>query len=312
METKSDRFTVEHLRTYVRVGTHDGQFHADDVFAVAALRMTYEDVILVRSRDPIVLASCDILADVGGEYNPDTNKFDHHQRGRAGARSNGVLYSSFGLVWQKFGAHLCGGDQSIADMVDQRMVQHIDMIDNGQHMFSGTSQFPGAQQFNTSTFVALLNPRYDEVPADYESAFHAALIFAEHALHRMIGSCIGERKARDEVKEACLAAGHSPVIVMNRFAPWQNCVHEFSAESAQFIVFPGDTGTWMVQAIPKSPGSFTPRRALPEAWGGLRDAQLQELTGVSDAVFCHPGLFICGAKTLAGAMRLAFMASEPV
>ena len=35
---------------------------------------------IVRSRDPAVLKGCDIVVDVGGEYNPDTHRYDHHQR----------------------------------------------------------------------------------------------------------------------------------------------------------------------------------------------------------------------------------------
>jgi uncharacterized UPF0160 family protein len=35
---------------------------------------------ILRSRDPSVLKGCDIVVDVGGEYNPDTHRYDHHQR----------------------------------------------------------------------------------------------------------------------------------------------------------------------------------------------------------------------------------------
>ena len=41
--------------------------------------------------------SADIVIDVGGQYDPDAGRFDHHQRGGAGERENGIPYSSFGL-----------------------------------------------------------------------------------------------------------------------------------------------------------------------------------------------------------------------
>ncbi len=58
---------------------------------------------MIRTRDLEVINKADIVIDVGGEYNADTGRFDHHQRGGAGERENGIPYSSFGLIWQKYG-----------------------------------------------------------------------------------------------------------------------------------------------------------------------------------------------------------------
>ena len=33
-----------------------------------------------RTRDPKVLEQCDVVVDVGGVYDPDTHRYDHHQR----------------------------------------------------------------------------------------------------------------------------------------------------------------------------------------------------------------------------------------
>lgn len=308
-QLRPDGTVTQTMRTVIRVGTHDGVFHADDVFAVAVLQAVYKDVIIVRSRLPEVLGRCDILVDVGGVYDPDTNKFDHHQKGRAGARPNGVLYSAFGLVWRKFGVHLCGGDQEVADMIDRRLVQHVDMLDNGQHMFEGPSNFPGTQQMSLSAALSLLNPRFDEVPNDFDAGFQAALVFADYVLDRLIQASLGETRARSEVREACLAAKDSAIVLLPRFVPWQQAVHEFASPNALYVVFPSETGTWMVQTIPTAPGSFNARKPLPAAWAGLREQEFRDAVGLSDAVFCHPGRFICGAHSQASALQLAFMAA---
>ena len=65
------------------IGTHSGQFHCDEAFAIALLRVLpeFKDSRVIRSRDPKVLATCDILVDVGGQYDPEAFRFDHHQRG---------------------------------------------------------------------------------------------------------------------------------------------------------------------------------------------------------------------------------------
>ena len=49
-----------------RAATHSGGFHADDVFALAVLRIVHPDLEIVRTRDPEVLAAADYRVDVGG------------------------------------------------------------------------------------------------------------------------------------------------------------------------------------------------------------------------------------------------------
>ena len=35
---------------------------------------------IMRTRDPEMLKGCDVVVDVGGEYNPATHRYDHHQK----------------------------------------------------------------------------------------------------------------------------------------------------------------------------------------------------------------------------------------
>ena len=39
-----------------------------------------QDSEIVRTRDPAQLAECDIVVDVGGEFDPKRHRYDHHQR----------------------------------------------------------------------------------------------------------------------------------------------------------------------------------------------------------------------------------------
>ena len=48
--------------------THNGNFHADDVFSVAALKSIFPTFNLIRTRNVDVIAKADIVIDVGGEY----------------------------------------------------------------------------------------------------------------------------------------------------------------------------------------------------------------------------------------------------
>ncbi|KFH02123.1 putative GAMM1 protein [Toxoplasma gondii VAND] len=64
------------------IGTHSGKFHEDEVLATVMLLSLpeFQNARVVRSRDPAVLATCDIVVDVGAEYDPEKRRFDHHQK----------------------------------------------------------------------------------------------------------------------------------------------------------------------------------------------------------------------------------------
>ena len=96
-----------------KIGTHDGKFHCDEALACAMLKMLPEwaDASVVRTRDAETLAGCDIVVDVGGVYDPETLRFDHHMKTFETAldgactkvcslnRPELTLHSSQALVW---------------------------------------------------------------------------------------------------------------------------------------------------------------------------------------------------------------------
>ena len=74
------------------IATHDGSFHADEVFAIAALGLLGEPLEVMRTRDRDALARADLRVDVGFRHDPSTGDFDHHQREfRRGARQRRPL-----------------------------------------------------------------------------------------------------------------------------------------------------------------------------------------------------------------------------
>ncbi len=80
------------------------RFHADDAFACAMLRRLpeYRDATILRSRDATILKDCDVLVDVGAVYDPDTFRFDHHQRSFSDtfSQNHKTRLSSAGLVYR--------------------------------------------------------------------------------------------------------------------------------------------------------------------------------------------------------------------
>lgn len=71
-------------------------------------------------------------------------------------------------------------------------------------------------------------------------------------------------------------------------------------EKPFYIIYPdGTSGAWRVQAVPLTPDSFENRKALPEAWRGLRDEKLSEVSGIDGGIFVHASGFIGGTWQLA-------------
>jgi uncharacterized UPF0160 family protein len=292
----------------MRVATHDGSFHADDVFAVAALTLLNGDdgIEVVRTRDRDVLATADLRVDVGFRDDPATGDFDHHQRGFDRARANGVGYASFGLIWDHYGTRIAGGDREIADVVDASLVQTVDANDTGQRLTETIVE--GAYPMSVSSVIAGLQPRWDETldPAEERARFDDAVALAAGVLQREIESAAAAMRAVDLARAAIAAASDPRLIELGVDAPWKRTVVP-EAPEALFVIYPKRQG-FGLEAVPRQLGSFENRRDLPAAWAGLEGEDLVEVTGVPDALFCHAKRFLAVARTREGIGRLAELA----
>jgi len=283
------------------IATHNGSFHADDVFSVAAFKLVDPSFTLVRTRDMELIAQADIVIDVGGEYDAETGRFDHHQRGGAGARENGIPYSSFGLIWQKYGVEICQGNAELANAVDAGLVSAIDAIDCGH--VQGV-----AEGISLSQTIGMFNPTWQE-DSDFDTCFDEAVDFASRVLMRFIASASGGLSAKAIVAKAIEQAADPRVIVLEKYIPWKRTVHALSDE-ALYMIYPSPTGQWRIQTVPVEPGSFEDRKSLPKAWAGLSGQELKDATGIDDAMFCHNGLFIAGAESFESTMKMASIALQ--
>lgn len=285
--------------TDLTIATHSGNFHADDVFSIAALKAIFPSFKLIRTRDQELISKANIVVDVGGEYDPETGRFDHHQRGGAGERENGIPYSSFGLIWQKYGVEICQGNSEVANSVDAGLVSTIDAIDCGYG--DGV-----AKGISLSQTISMFNPTWQE-ETHFDTCFDEAVEFASRVLTRFIASANGGISAKEIVAKAIENADDPRVIVLEQYTPWKRTVHALSKE-ALYIIYPSDTGQWRIQAVPVVLGSFDDRKSLPKAWAGLSGQELQGVTGLDDAMFCHNGLFIAGAESFESTIKMAEMA----
>lgn len=84
--------------------THSGDFHADEALAVSLLRRLprFNALSLTRTRDPALIDRGTIVVDVGATYEPEKQRFDHHQRGfdTTFDEKHSIKLSSAGLTWK--------------------------------------------------------------------------------------------------------------------------------------------------------------------------------------------------------------------
>lgn len=287
-----------------KIVTHNGKFHADDIFAVATLRLiTGGASTIVRTRDQAEIDSADYVVDVGAVHDPEKNRFDHHQQGGAGVRSNGIPYASFGLVWKKFGEEICGSAE-VSARIDAKIASPIDADDNGVTLVESVNE---TTPYNFHSFLYAFRPTWKENPDMYDSSFLELVPLAEKVLRREIIIARDGLEASKKVTEAYEASTDKRLVVLDSWYPYQETLGTYS--EPLYIVAPRAVDNlWKVETVRKGAYGFENRKSLPVQWAGLRDGVLAEASGVPDAVFCHNGRFLAVAKTKEGALKLAELA----
>jgi len=284
--------------------THNGSYHADDVFACAALilmlRQKGEDWEIIRTRDPEIIKTGDYVFDVGGVYDENANRFDHHQIGGAGKREDGIDYASFGLVFAKFGQGICG-DAEVANIVNKKLVSPIDAGDNAIDLVEYKGEIK--PYFIQNAFQSFRPTSKNISEESLLEAFLQCVELGKKILSNEINLAADTLLAKKSVASCYAKAEDKRIIVLDGKYPWAEEIINYPEPF--FVVFPKVDGSWSAETVPKVLYTFERRINFPPEWGGLRDEELGKISGVPDAVFCHRGLFICVAKSREGAEALA-------
>lgn len=280
-------------------GTHDGSFHADEVTACSLLLLfdRIDRSLIRRTRDPEILAQCDYVCDVGGQYNPEKRRFDHHQIDYQGNLSSAGMI----LLYLKNKNII---DTHTYDFFNRSLIMGVDAHDNGvSKLEMGTTSFSQV----VSNFLPIEYSASDE---EMESAFSLAVDFVLGHLERMQKRFVYQIKCQTLVKEAMLQGGYA--LVFDQSIPWIENFFDLGGEvhPAQFVIMPSGKH-WKLRGIPPNLAErMQVRRPLPKQWGGQRDETLQKLTGIQGAIFCHKGLFISIWETKEDALKALHLALQ--
>ena len=142
------------------------------------------------TRDPAVLDTCTLVVDVGGEFNREKHRYDHHQKTFSetlNSLDSGKKWvtklSSAGLVYCFFGREVIATVlgvkpdnklvEKVFDKVYENFIEEIDAIDNGISTHDGEPRYTIST--NLSSRVAHLAPTWQDPNPDFDSAFVKAM-----------------------------------------------------------------------------------------------------------------------------------------
>ncbi len=282
--------------------THSGSMHADDVFSTAFLELYLNDIKLLRTSS--------ISEDVPKNtlvYDIGCKKFDHHQPD-AKRRKSGIFYCSFGLLWEEFGKdylYKIGVDnvEDVNNLFITDFVEAIDADDNGQ--------FPKIDaNYKVKTLsdaIRLFNPSYGSLEKENDQ-FLKAVTVAKMLMEEELLNVIGKVKAKEKLIEQ-LPNVKDHILVLKEHLPYLDSLLENDIEKkVYFVIFPSNRGGYTIKTVPKSQEDRTYRVAFPETWAGLTNEELENVSKVQGAKFCHNKLFLATCNTKESAINFALTA----
>ncbi len=322
------------MKKKLNLYTHDGLFHADDVFATAMFSLIAEEINVVRGPDTEIPENTSdwIVYDIGG------GELDHHTpecKKRNGTHpGTNVPYAACGLVWKNYYREILEEENcperyfnTVFQRLETSLILGIDAEDNA---FNPTADiltlFPNIPDdqkeqivyasrtgFSVSQVIKDFNPTWNS-DIDYYDAFMDAVSFAKDILLNRIDSIISSLDGRDYVTN-CIEYSANHIMIMDQFAPWEGILYSQprnpKARDIWYVVSPALRGGWNVQcALLNSNDRTIYRHPFPVEWNGLRYDELRKVSGIKTAIFVHPSGFLAGAETEEDALALAQKAAS--
>lgn len=302
--------------------THSGRFHADDVFAATILTTLFPQAELLRTRNAKEWedTSNAIVFDVGMVYDPQSNRFDHHQATRPvrpePINNLDIPYSSLGLIWKHYGQaylqHMFQLEgkilESIWARVDRRFVIKVDMGDNNVVPDSDKGL---SHPMSITRLIESFAPDFDNRSIESENqGFQTALSVAKPIFDNKIRSLISEYRA-EQMARVCVQNRTDPrVVELPQGMPYMSALKAEQADDVLYVLAPGNDEDYLIMAVRDNRGESGCKKPFPKTWAGLRDSEFEAATNVQGAEFCHMGRFLTTARSREAALKLLSIALE--
>lgn len=284
LETCKARGQGSLVGSVAKVAVHDGKFHLDELVAIVLVKILADKMgvtlNITRTRDPKILASQDIVLDVGclneGKY------FDHHQRDFNKKHVLGhfeYTYASAGLVWEDIGLKILELSyhfgpsyepiQNTYDQVEKKLIVPVDALDNGEWKYRINGPMP-------MMLPDIVNNFNELDPTLQEDGFYKALNMVELIFTRRIILFCRSSVAIAQIGEEMRLQSQNPnehIFVMQEPGPWLSalqCNWELCAQFA-LCIYPANLkkDLWNIQTFPLDKDLRQSQRCpAPEAWRG--------------------------------------------
>lgn len=281
------------MNDQIRVVTHDGIFHADELLACAALSIAYgrDNVVIIRSRDSKVLEVAtqtkDVwVIDVGNSYDPSMLNFDHHMRDFDVTNSFGNKLSSFGMIVEELLR------RDFFTEVKESLLKFsnkVDMLDNG------------VKKTEDLIFLSVLNSYSDNEVINFYAALEVAMTYLRSLINQW-----GEEVTINERLEKAIQIRRNGIVASEEFIPVDERLN--ALEDVKLVVYKSKAGVFNIQSVNVGETKdFSVRCPSPEGWRGLRGNELIRASGGLPLTFCHVGghLTVTSTDDILEAIRVA-------
>jgi uncharacterized UPF0160 family protein len=295
-----------------RIAVHDQTFHADDTLAIYFLLQTAEfrDSEVIRTRDPQVYESCDCVVDVGGVYDHERRRYDHHQPGCEEAFPRSLVpFASCGLVYRHFGQEVLSNilqrrsvevaEDALAFLYESlyfQFIQEIDATDNGISQVPATVSPRYENCTGITTRIKMKNPHWKSENRDADEAFGQAIEYIGREFEGLVYHSVQYGLKELEMTQAGFGSRFGldesgEIMEIPRFFTYLTYLKRIEGDSAQvnFVIYPREDGTWTIRGVGSGRG-FELRKGLPHA--GVSPKELSELTSIPGAIFSHKNALI--------------------
>ncbi len=334
------------LETIV-IATHDKRFHVDDVGAVSLLASYFNTcdpndhkltVKIIRTRETTLLENADILVDVGGVYDPDHYRYDHHQVecnetfSFTVPGSTIIPMSSIGMVWKHHGQAILARyieSQSNFSSIENwtshipilyqevysKIIQEIDAHDNGIPMMEGGKRNYWSN-LNLPSIISSLNTSNTNDEEAQMQAFRQAIelfgkIF-EIKLSEIITKYFDYQTDLLTVKSLLEESSEEYLIINRRINTIFKCLNKLDPDyRVKFLIIREESETesskekeYTVKTRSRRETPYQPLIVLNSA------ERLKEL--FDDIIFVHKNGFIAKTKSLESALGIIQTAVQTV
>ena len=317
----------------ISIVTHSGIFHCDDVCACTLLKylLGEDNVNIIRTRDMAVIEKGDYVVDVGLVYDPDNNRFDHHQRGcfecfecveESSEKEEKVQIpmSSIGMVYKKYGKEFIRKVLENSywrniryDKLDciyrnfySKFVREIDAIDNGVKQLEDDSELKYKIHTNISSIVSRYNRSEGENDLYFDIAGSFVLEMMTCIINDLYYKSIQFDRDYESIKHAYENRTNDHLLIfdtypINLVPALLKFEKDSGCEEIKLVIYPSNGDSqWNCRTISLN---FNNRHSLLS-----KEELLEKDRTLEDTlIFVHNNRFIGATKTRESAIRLALV-----